>query len=215
MIRLHHLNQSRSLRILWLLEELGVRYELISHQRNTKTQMAPQSLKAIHPLGKSPVIEIGGQMVTESGAIVELLIGRFAPNRLRPAINTHSYHEYLQWIHFAESSLMVPYLIDIFTKNAIKSDDTFVNKYVSKEKHNLLSYLDTVVKNKSYIVANKLSGADFMMAFDLILMAQTKELDDYDNIKQYALQLASLDSYQRAMRLEENYDQFAAKKVIR
>lgn len=215
MIRLHHLNQSRSLRILWLLEELGVPYELISHQRNTKTQMAPQSLKAIHPLGKSPVIEIGGQMVTESGAIVELLIGRFAPNRLRPAINTHSYHEYLQWIHFAESSLMVPYLIDIFTKNAIKSDDTFVNKYVSKEKHNLLSYLDTVVKNKSYIGANKLSGADFMMAFDLILMAQTKELDDYDNIKQYALQLASLDSYQRAMRLEENYDQFAAKKVIR
>ena len=120
MIRLHHLNQSRSLRILWLLEELGVPYELISHQRNTKTQMAPQSLKAIHPLGKSPVIEIGGQMVTESGAIVELLIGRFAPNRLRPAINTHSYHEYLQWIHFAESSLMVPYLIDIFTKMRLK-----------------------------------------------------------------------------------------------
>ena len=215
MIRLHHLNQSRSLRILWLLEELGIPYELISHQRDTKTQLAPQSLKAIHPLGKSPVIEIGGQMVTESGAIVELLIGRFAPNRLRPAIDSHSYHEYLQWIHFAESSLMVPYLIDIFTKNAIKSDDTFVNKYVSTEKHNLLSYLDNVVKNKSYIVANKLSGADFMMAFDLILMAQTKELDDYDNIKQYALQLASLDSYQRAMRLEENYDQFAAKKVIR
>ncbi len=215
MIRLHHLNQSRSLRILWLLEELGIPYELISHQRDTKTQLAPQSLKAIHPLGKSPVIEIGGQMVTESGAIVELLIGRFAPNRLRPAIDSHSYHEYLQWIHFAESSLMVPYLIDIFTKNAIKSDDTFVNKYVSTEKHNLLSYLDNVVKNKSYIVANKLSGADFMMAFDLILMAQTKELDDYDNIKQYALQLASLDSYQRAMRLEENHDQFAAKKVIR
>ncbi len=215
MISLHHLNQSRSLRILWLLEELGIPYELISHQRDTKTQLAPQSLKAIHPLGKSPVIEIGGQMVTESGAIVELLIGRFAPNRLRPAIDSHSYHEYLQWIHFAESSLMVPYLIDIFTKNAIKSDDTFVNKYVSTEKHNLLSYLDNVVKNKSYIVANKLSGADFMMAFDLILMAQTKELDDYDNIKQYALQLASLDSYQRAMRLEENHDQFAAKKVIR
>ena len=214
MIRLHHLNQSRSLRILWLLEELGIPYELISHQRNTKTHLAPQSLKAIHPLGKSPVIEIDGEMVAESGAIVELLIERFAPNRLRPAIDSPSYHDYLQWIHFAESSLMVPYLIDIFTKNAIKSDDTFLSKYISTEKHNLLSYLNTVVKNKSYIVANKLSGADFMMAFDLILMAQTKELDDYDNIKQYALQLASLDSYQRAMRLEENYDQSAAKKVM-
>lgn len=86
MIRLHHLNQSRSLRTLWLLEELGQPYEIISHQRNAQTNLAPDSLKAVHPLGKSPVIEMDGELYSESGAITQLLIERFAPERLRPAL---------------------------------------------------------------------------------------------------------------------------------
>ncbi len=207
MIRLHHLNQSRSLRILWLLEELGVAYELVSHQRNAKTHLAPDSLKAIHPLGKSPVIEMDGQLYSESGAITQLLIERFAPERLRPAIDSSDYGYYLQWIDFAESSLMVPLLLELFTKKAGVKDNEFLEGYISQEKHRLLSHLDTVVTGKSYIVANHLSGADFMLAFDLIMLAQRKQLDDYPNIEQYALQLASLDSYQRAMRLEANYDE--------
>ncbi len=215
MIRLHHLNQSRSMRILWLLEEIGVPYEIISHQRDAKTFMAPDSLKAIHPLGKSPVIELNGKIIAESGAITELLIEHFAPDRLRPAIDNDSYSEYLQWIHFAESSLMVPMLLDIFTKDSIKSDDTFLSRYITREKHKLLSYLNKVVENKSYIVGNKLSGADFMLSFDLILMAQRKALDDYVHVKQYALQLASLDSYQRAMRLEDNYDESVKPNMMR
>lgn len=195
------------MRILWLLEELGVPYEIVSHQRDAKTFMAPDSLKAVHPLGKSPMIELDGQLIAESGAITEILIERFAPERLRPAIDSKDYNEYLQWIHFAESSLMVPVLLEIFTKNSIKNDDTFLSRYIDREQHKLLSYLNEVVENKSYIVANKLSGADFMLCFDLILMAQSKVLDDYVHVKQYALQLASLDSYQRAMRLEDNYDE--------
>lgn len=88
MIRLHHLNQSRSLRTLWLLEELGVAYEIVSHQRDATTHLAPDSLKAVHPLGKSPVIEMDGQLYAESGAITELLIERFAPRAcaLRPIV---------------------------------------------------------------------------------------------------------------------------------
>ncbi len=215
MIRLHHLNQSRSMRILWLLEELGVAYEIISYQRDAKTFMAPASLKAVHPLGKSPIIELSGQVVAESGAITELLIERFAANRLRPAIDSKYYSEYLQWIHFAESSLMVPLVLDVFTKDSIKSDDTFLSRYIAREKHNMLSYLNKVVENKSYIVGNKLSGADFMLSFNLILMAQKKLLDDYLHVKQYALQLASLDSYQRAMRLEDNYDASVQPNLIK
>ncbi|MGM8870743.1 glutathione S-transferase family protein [Psychrobacter sp. 2Y5] len=214
-IRLHHLNQSRSMRILWLLEELGVPYEILSHQRDAKTFMAPDSLKAVHPLGKSPVIELDGRLIAESGAITELLIERFAPERLRPAVDSNEYGEYLQWIHFAESSLMVPTLLEVLTKNAIRSDDKYLGPYIKREKHNLLSYLDKVVKNKSYIVANKLSGADFMLSFDLIIMAQSKVLDDYVHVKQYALQLASLDSYQRAMRLEDNYDESVQPNIMK
>ncbi len=207
MIRLHHLNQSRSLRILWLLEELGVSYTVISHQRDAKTHLAPESLKAVHPLGKSPVIEMDGQLYTESGAITELLIERFAPEHLRPSVNSTDYGTYLQWIHFAESSLMLPLLLELFTKKAGVNDNEFLDGYISEEKHKLLNYLNDEVAGKSFIVGNKLSGADFMLSFDLIMLAKREMLEDYPSIKQYALQLASLDSYQRTMRLEANYDQ--------
>ena len=206
MIRLHHLNQSRSLRILWLLEELGVPYEIISHQRDPNTHLAPDSLKAVHPLGKSPVIEMDGQLYAESGAITELLIERFAPERLRPTTDSVDYGHYLQWINFAESSLMLPLLLELFTKKAGIVDNEFLDGYISQEKHRLLSYLNEEVADKSFIVGHKLSGADFMLSFDLIMLAKSEALDDYPHIKQYALQLASLDSYQRSMRLEANYD---------
>ena len=207
MIRLHHLNQSRSLRILWLLEELGQPYEVISYQRDSKTHLAPNSLKQIHPLGKSPVIEIDGQIIAESGAITEVLIDRFAPDRLRPAADSSDYAEYLQWIHFAESSLMLPLLLQLFTKKAGAEDNDFLAGYIATEKHKLLSYLNDMVTDKAYIVGNKLSGADFMLSFDVIMLAKQNVLENYPNIKQYALHLASLDSYQRTMRLEANYDE--------
>ncbi|PKH69317.1 glutathione S-transferase [Psychrobacter sp. 4Dc] len=207
MIRLHHLNQSRSLRTLWLLEELGVPYEVVSHQRDAKTHLAPDSLKAVHPLGKSPVIEMDGQIYAESGAITELLIERFAPERLRPATDSSDYGYYLQWIDFAESSLMLPLMLELFTKKAGIDDNEFLSGYIDTEKTRLFEYLDASVKGKSFIVGDKLSGADFMLSFDLIILAKRQKLDAYSNIRQYAEALASLDSYQRAMQLEAKYDQ--------
>lgn len=206
MIRLHHLNQSRSLRILWLLEELGQPYEVISYQRDAKTHLAPDSLKQVHPLGKSPVIELDGQVIAESGAITELLIERFAPERLRPAPDSTHYADYLSWIHFAESSLMLPLLLDMFTQKMGANDNEIFNRYIAAEKHKVLSYLDDAVTDKLYIVNNQLSGADIMLSFDLIMLAKDKALEQYPNVEQYALQLAKLDSYQRTMRLEANYD---------
>ena len=207
MIRLHHLNQSRSLRTLWLLEELGVPYEVVSYQRDAKTHLAPDSLKAVHPLGKSPVIEMDGQIYAESGAITELLIERFAPERLRPATDSSDYAYYLQWIDFAESSLMLPLMLELFTKKAGIDDNEFLNGYIDREKTRLFEYLDASVEGKSFIVGDKLSGADFMLSFDLIILAKRQRLDAYPNIRQYAEQLARLDSYQRAMQLEAKYDQ--------
>lgn len=207
MIRLHHLNQSRSLRILWLLEELGQPYEIVSYQRKAENNLAPDNLKDIHPLGKSPVIELDGEVYSESGAITELLIERFAPDRLRPATDSVDYGHYLEWIDFAESSLMLPLMLELFSKKAGINDNEFLNGYIDQEKTKLFSYLDSAAKDKSYIVGNKLSGADFMLSFDLIILAKRQKLDNYPNIKQYALQLASLDSHQRAMRLEAQYDE--------
>ena len=206
MIRLHHLNQSRSLRTLWLLEELGEPYEIVSYQRDAKTNLAPDSLKAVHPLGKSPVIEIEGEMYAESGAITELLIERFAPDSLRPATDSVDYGHYLQWINFAESSLMVPLLLELFTNKAGVTDNEFLNGYIAKEKQKLLSYLNDEVKDKLFIVGNQLSGADFMLSFDLIMLAKRGELKNYPHIKEYAAKLTNLDSYQRAMNLEAKYE---------
>lgn len=99
-IILHHLNASRSFRILWLLEEINQPYELKSYFRDKTTNLAPQELKNIHPLGKSPVIELNGKVIAESGAIVEILIEKFAP-QLMPAKDSDSYLDYLQWVHFS------------------------------------------------------------------------------------------------------------------
>lgn len=207
MITLHHLNQSRSLRTLWLLEELGESYEVVSYQRDAKTNLAPNSLKKIHPLGKSPVIEIDGEVYAESGAITQLLIERFAADRLRPAPDSSDYGHYLEWIDFAESSLMVPILLELFTTKAGVADNKFLGGYIATEKHNLLEYLNNSIKGKSFIVGDKLSGADFMLAFDLIMLDKRGELERYPHIKQYAEKLAELDSYQRAMKLEAKYDE--------
>ncbi|MGP9829879.1 glutathione S-transferase family protein [Psychrobacter sp. AOP1-A1-60] len=206
MIRLHHLNQSRSLRILWLLEELGEPYEIISHQRDAHTHLAPDSLKAVHPLGKSPVIEMDGQIYSESGAITELLIERFAPDRLRPATDSKDYGHYLQWTDFAESSLMLPLMLELFSKKTGVDNNEFLNGYIAIEKTRLFKYLDASLEGKSFIVGDTLSGADFMLSFDMIILAQRQKLEDYPHIRQYAESLASLDSYQRAMRLEAEHD---------
>ncbi|QGM79989.1 glutathione S-transferase family protein [Otariodibacter oris] len=203
MIKLHHLNQSRSLRILWLLEELNQPYELVSYKRNKDNNLAPESLKQVHPLGKSPVIELDGQVIAESGAITELLIEKFASERLMPKKDTPEYAEYVQWIHFAESSLMVPLLLELFTHVAGVDDNPFLKNYTSSEKGKLLSYLDKTLENKSYIVGNKLSGADFMLAFNFIILNKNNQLENYPNIKHYIENLAQLDSFQRAMKIEE------------
>jgi glutathione S-transferase len=112
MITVHHLNQSRSLRIVWLLEELGVPYELRTYKRNPKTMLAPPELRAIHPLGKSPIVVDDGIVMIESGAIIQLLLERHGTNSgLAPAVGTPAHRDYLTFLHFAEGSMMPPLLL--------------------------------------------------------------------------------------------------------
>ena len=113
MIRVHHLNNSRSQRILWLLEELGLPYEVVRYQRDAKTMLAPPELRAVHPLGKSPVITDDDITVAESGAIIEYLIDRYGQGRLQPAAGTPERLRYTYWLHFAEGSAMPPLLMKL------------------------------------------------------------------------------------------------------
>ena len=199
MITLHHLNQSRSIRILWLLEEIGVPYELKRYQRNPDTQLAPPELKNVHPLGKAPVLEAEGITIAESGAMVEWLINRHAPH-LAPAQDSTAYAEYLQWIHFAESSAMFPMLLGLFASKESQQLD-FLPQYAARENTNILAYLDAALASKTYLLGDQLTGADFMMSFAVAALGNRGHLEHYPNIKRYGEQLASLPSWQRAQEI--------------
>lgn len=205
-IILHHLNASRSFRILWLLEEINQPYELKSYFRDKTTNLAPQELKNIHPLGKSPVIELDGKVIAESGAIVEILIEKFAP-QLMPAKDSDSYLDYLQWIHFSESSAMVPYLLNIFNSVELKNGTQlkFLDQYAHAELDKVFSYLDQQLVGKKFLVDNCLTGADFMIGFVVYGLINSLNIrSKYLNIEQYVKSLESLESWQKAMSIEQN-----------
>lgn len=205
-IILHHLNASRSFRILWLLEEINQPYELKHYFRDKTTNLAPQELKNIHPLGKSPVIELNGKVIAESGAIVEILIEKFAP-QLMPAKDSDSYLDYLQWIHFSESSAMVPYLLNIFNSIELKNGTQlkFLDQYAHAELDKVFSYLDQQLLGKKFLVGDSLTGADFMIGFVVYGLINSLNIrSKYLNIEQYVKSLESLESWQKAMSIEQN-----------
>lgn len=205
-IILHHLNASRSFRILWLLEEINQPYELKRYFRDKTTNLAPQELKNIHSLGKSPVIELNGKVIVESGAIVEILIEKFAP-QLMPAKDSDSYLDYLQWIHFSESSAMVPYLLNIFNSIELKNGTQlkFLDQYAHAELDKVFSYLDQQLVGKKFLVGNSLTGADFMIGFVVYGLINSLNIrSKYLNIEQYVKSLESLESWQKAMSIEQN-----------
>ncbi|SUO97794.1 glutathione S-transferase family protein [Suttonella ornithocola] len=202
MITLHHLNQSRSIRILWLLEEIGVPYVLKRYERRADNQLAPDELKDIHPLGKAPILEIDGQILAESGAMTEWLISRYAPH-LAPKPDSDEYAQYLQWIHFAESSAMVPFLLSLFASKEPEKLSV-IPPYAAIESNKILSYLNQHLENRSYLLGEKITGADFMMSFIIEALTARGQLAQYPNIERYGQRLAALPSWQRAWAIERD-----------
>ncbi|MCL1089853.1 glutathione S-transferase [Shewanella profunda] len=205
MITLHHLNKSRSKRIIWLLEELGQPYEIKSYQRDSQTFLAPPELKQIHPLGKSPVIEIDGQMIAESGAITEYLIEKYAADTLAPARDSADYVSYLQWLHFAESSAMLPLLLRMFVqKDGCKTN--FLEGYAATEVSKISHYFNDMLAGKTYLVADKLTGADIMMSFVVELLTNSGDLVKFEHIQRYATQLSQHSAWNKANQIEQSLD---------
>ena len=132
MITVHHLNNSRSQRILWLLEELGLPYEIKRYQRDPKTMLAPPELRAVHPLGKSPVISDGDLTIAESGAIVEYLADRYGGGKLAPAPGTPERLRYTYWMHFAEGSAMPPLLMKLIFDRIESGPMSFFAKPIAR-----------------------------------------------------------------------------------
>jgi glutathione S-transferase len=200
MIEVHHLNNSRSQRILWLLEELRLEYQIVPYQRDPKTRLAPPALKAIHPLGKSPVIRDGGMVVAESGAIVEYLVGRYDNGGLAPARDFASpdYVAYLHWLHFSEGSAMLPLLLTLYV-GRLKEAGAPLWPRIDSELKNHFDYMSAALGNRDYFVANRFSAADVQLSFVLDAGASRGPLANYPNLVRLHERLRARPAYKRAL----------------
>lgn len=160
----HHLNNSRSQRILWLLEELNAPYEIKFYQRDAVTNLAPPELLAIHPLGKSPVIEDNGRMIYESGAIVEYLCERHGGAALIPARGSDNHIRYLEWMHFAEGSAMLPILLNLYTSRLGQGAEPLQPR-IQQQLISHFQFLNDQILPSGFLVGDGLSGADIMNSF--------------------------------------------------
>jgi glutathione S-transferase len=163
MITVHHLNDSRSQRILWLMEELGLPYEIKRYQR-LATRLAPPELAAIHPVGKSPVITDGGRTVFESGAIIDYVIRRHGKGRLQPDPATPAYDDYQMWLHYAEGSAMLPLMLNLYVSRLGEGGKP-LHARIESEIANHLGYLDSHLKSSQFLVGDLFTGADVNMSF--------------------------------------------------
>ncbi|MFC0254138.1 glutathione S-transferase [Massilia consociata] len=220
MIVVHHLNNSRSQRILWLLEELGLDYEIKRYERDPKTMLAPPELKAVHPLGKSPVITDGDTVVAESGAIVDYLVGRYGNGRLVPAANTPERLRYTYFLHFAEGSAMPPLLMKLVFDRIENGPMPFFAKPIAraiarKVKDNFilpnirsqLDFLESELGKSAWFAGGEFSAADIQMSFPLEAAASRGGLDrQHPKLSAWLEKIHARPAYRRALERGGKYD---------
>lgn len=220
MIKVHHLNNSRSQRILWMLEELKIAYQVVRYERDAKTMLAPASLKAIHPLGKSPVIEDNGRILAESGAIIDYLGSEYGVNGMWPAIDTPEHRQIIYWLHYAEGSLMPPLLLKLVFDKIVSKPMPFFAKpiarriaaettrqFIGPQIRTHLSFVESQLQGREWLVGNSLSAADIQMSFPLEAAAARGSLAaDYPNITAYVARFQARPAYKKALETGGPYD---------
>ena len=213
MIVVHHLNNSRSQRVLWLLEELGLEYEIVRYQRDRKTMLAPPELRKIHPLGKSPVITDGAVVVAESGAIVEYLVGTYGDGRLVPPAGTEERRRWTYFLHYAEGSAMAPLLMKLIFDRVESSPAPFFVKpiargiaqrvkgnYIQPQINMHLDYLEAELNKTPWFAGTEFTAADIQMSFPLEAAAARGGLDDHrPNLTAFLKRIHSRPAFQRAL----------------
>ena len=219
MIVVHHLNNSRSQRILWLLEELGVPYELRRYQRDPKTMLAPPELRAVHPLGKSPVITDGELTLAESGAIIEYLADRYGAGTLIPAPGTPERLRCNYWLHYAEGSAMPPLLLKLVFRRVETSPMPFFVRPIAKGiahkvQHGFvdpqlklhLDYLEGELGKSAWFAGDAFSAADIQLSFPLEAFAARGGLDaSYPRLSAFLQRIHARSAYQRALQSGGEY----------
>jgi glutathione S-transferase len=198
MLTLHHLNDSRSQRILWLLEELGTPYEMKFYQRDAKTRLSPPELSGIHPLGKSPVISDGDLKIAESGAIVDYLIRKYGQGRMMPKTGTIDYETYNEWLHYAEGSAMLPLMLNLYVSR-LKEAGQPLHPRIDSEIANHLGYVDRVLQGKEFFVGDALTGADIQMSFVGEMADVFDRLAPFSNLRAWLSRMHARPAFQRSV----------------
>ena len=214
MITVHHLNNSRSQRLLWLLEELGLPYEIKRYERDPKTMLAPPELRKVHPLGKSPVLEEDGVKVAESGAITEFVLDRHDPQgRLRPAPGTPERLRFTYWLHYAEGSAMTPLLLALVFSRVAKAPMPFfarpiargiangaMQSFIGPQLKLHLDYMESELAKSTWFAGEQFSAADIQMSFVAEAFAARGGLDQSKpRFWDYLQRIHARPAYQRAL----------------
>ena len=210
MIVVHHLNNSRSQRILWLLEELEVPYEIRRYQRDAKTSLAPPELLAVHPLGKSPVITDNGLTLAESGAIVEYLVERYGAGRLIPPAGSPERIRYTYWLHFAEGSAMPPLLMKLVFDRIEHGKMPFFAKpiargiarrvkggFVEPNLARIVGHIESELEGSEWLAGDAFTAADIQMSFPV--EAASARIGAKPNMKRFLERIHARPAYQRAI----------------
>ena len=220
MITVHHLNNSRSQRILWLLEELGLTYEVKRYERDKASMRAPASLRAVHPLGKSPVITDDQNTVAESGAIIEYLLERYGNGRLVPATGTPARLRFTYWLHFAEGSAMTPLLLKLVFNRvetgpmpffvrliAKKISATVKSSFIEPEIKQQLSYMEAEIAKTGWFAGDEFTAADIQMSVPLEISASRGGLNSAQpKLMDFLQRIHARPAYQRALQRGGVYD---------
>jgi glutathione S-transferase len=204
MITVHHLNESRSQRILWLLEELEVPYDIRFYWRDPHTKMAPPELQQVHPLGKSPIITDEGRPIAESGAIIDYIIRHYGGGRLQPDPESRDYDDYVYWLHYAEGSAALPFVIDPIAKSFGKMA-TPLQRRVDRELDLNLAFINHCLAGGDYLLGAELTAADIQMSFVGELAVNFVDVSPYPHLDAWVSRFQGRPAYRAAVERAGGY----------
>jgi glutathione S-transferase len=219
MLTVHHLNNSRSQRVLWLLEELEVEYQVKRYERNSKTMLAPPELKAVHPLGKSPVISDGDLVIAETGAIIEYLIERYGNGRLIPAAGSAERLRYTYWLHYAEGSLMPLLVMALVLSKVVPGSPALIRpiaraiigslnqRFLGPNLKTHLDFVESELSRSEWLAGDRLTAADVQMSFPLeAASARAGDGVPRPHIQAFIRRIQARPAYQRALQKGGPYE---------
>jgi glutathione S-transferase len=200
MLTVHHLGVSQSERIVWLCEELGLDYELKRYERDPETRLAPAAYKALHPMGTAPIITDGELVMSESGAIVDYILGRYGRGRLAVASDKPNFADYAFWLHFSNGS-MTPHELIRFVCRLLGAQDSPILQSLLARSDKSYALVEKRLGEADYLAGHELTAADIMMVFTLTTMRmfEPRDLKGFPNIRRYLKRIGERPSYRRAM----------------